>query len=143
MSAYTALWLREVLLPQEPRVAAGLAYHLCDLLLPELAVVCGGEAAGPAPQQPTLLALVEPYCQALARTGDKALVYRLRWAAVPPIRRQCAAALPSCFPLPFPHSTMATVVGPARHWDRIAPLAPARPPARERPGKKQRPPMNR
>ena len=78
---YTDLWLHEVLLPQDNLVAAGLAYHMCDLLLPELAAVCsssGSGGASAAPQQTTLLALLEPFCQALARTRDPALVYRLR-----------------------------------------------------------------
>lgn len=79
---YTQLWLTRVLLPADSHIARGLAYHLCDVLLPELSAVAAaapsnGSARG-VPQQATLRTLLEPFCQALARTRDPALIFRLR-----------------------------------------------------------------
>lgn len=77
MALYTDLWLHQVLLPSDNLVASGLAYHLCDVLMPELsAVVAAGD--GPQPQPQELASLLEPFCQALANTRDPALIYRLR-----------------------------------------------------------------
>jgi hypothetical protein len=88
---YTDLWLSEVLLPHDNRVAAGLGYHLCDVLLPELAAVCSSGGGGSPLQEHTLLALLEPFCQALARTRDPALIYRLRWVELGGTKAQPAA----------------------------------------------------
>lgn len=75
-------WLQEVLLPRDTLVAVGVAYHLTDLLLPELArCLQEGGAKGAAPGDATLRVLLEPFCAALAATHHPALVHRLRCAS--------------------------------------------------------------
>ena len=73
-------WLQEMLMPQDTLAAAGVAYHLTDLLLPELAGCVQAEGGGEAPDNHTLRLLLDPFCRALASTRDAALVYRLRCA---------------------------------------------------------------
>lgn len=83
MQRVAAFWRDEVLLPSDGLAAAGLAYHLADTLLPELAG-CVGEAApgarGGAPDDATLRALLDPFCAALAGADSPAMLYRLRCA---------------------------------------------------------------
>ncbi len=68
-------WQSGVLLPNDVKVAQGVAYHLADVLLTELAGVC--ENATPSPG-PAVAALLEPFVQALATTHDKPLVHCMR-----------------------------------------------------------------
>jgi hypothetical protein len=76
-------WLAEILLPGDTLVAAGVAYHLADLLLPELAAcLADGGSGGAVPDDATLRLLLEPFCRALAGAFNPAMVYRLRWAPV-------------------------------------------------------------
>lgn len=72
-------WQQEVLLPADTLLAAGLAYHLADLALPELArcVAEGGPGARP-PGDASLRLLLQPFCAALASTDSPALLLRLR-----------------------------------------------------------------
>ena len=73
---YAAFWKDEVLLPSDTLAAAGVAYHISDLLLQELSGVVAQPGAAPAAT--TLETLLEPYCAALAATRDAVLVRRLR-----------------------------------------------------------------
>ncbi|RMZ56872.1 hypothetical protein APUTEX25_002961, partial [Auxenochlorella protothecoides] len=72
----TSFWLEEILLPTDTLSATGFAYHLTDLLLPELQRVV--TSAAEQPSAVALAALLEPFCQALAQTGNPALQFRLR-----------------------------------------------------------------
>ena len=81
--AVADIWRSEVLLPGDTLVAAGISYHLSDLLLPELARCCGElGGGGSAPDNAALRLLLEPFCQALAGTTDAALIFRLRYVCV-------------------------------------------------------------
>lgn len=71
-------WLREILLPSDTLPAAGVAFHLADLLLPELARCAAGGSGGGAPDDATLRTLLEPFCRALAAAATPAMIYRLR-----------------------------------------------------------------
>lgn len=79
MSRAAAFWLDEVLLPSDTLAAAGVAYHLADLLLPELGkcVAEGGPRAA-APDDATLRRLLDPFAAALAATSNPAMVHRLK-----------------------------------------------------------------
>jgi hypothetical protein len=72
-------WQQEVLLPADTLLAAGVAYHLADLVLPELArcVAEGGAGVRP-PGDASLRLLLQPFCAALAATDSPALLHRLR-----------------------------------------------------------------
>ena len=77
MERVAGFWLSHVLVPGDTLAAAGVAYHLADLLLPELGRVAG---EGGAPDAATLARLLQPFAAALAATDNPALVYRLRCA---------------------------------------------------------------
>lgn len=62
----------EVLLKKDTTPAAGLSYHLADVVVPALR-----EAAGTAPAL-ALAAVLEPFCQTLAQTEHAVLQVRLR-----------------------------------------------------------------
>lgn len=85
-------WLGEVLQPSDTLAAAGLAYHLADLLLPELGK-CVAEAGprGAAPDDATLRRLLHPFAAALAGTSNPAMVHRLRCALPGGQRPGCSA----------------------------------------------------
>lgn len=72
-------WRDEILLPTDGLAAAGLAYHLADLLLPELSgcVAEGGPRAA-VPDAATLRRLLDPFAAALAGADSPALAHRLR-----------------------------------------------------------------
>ncbi len=92
-------WLSEVLVPSDTLVAAGVAYHLADLLLPELGkcVAEGGPRAA-APDDATLRRLLEPFGAALAATSNPAMVHRLKCARGAGL--QCGALwASSCLPV--------------------------------------------
>lgn len=72
----TGIWLEQVLLPEDTLAATGFAYHLIDLLIPELQrAVTSAEQRPPAA---ALALLLEPFCQALARGNNPTLLNRLR-----------------------------------------------------------------
>lgn len=71
-------WLGEVLLPGDTLAAAGVAFHLADLLLPELAKCVAEGSVGAAPDDATLRMLLEPFCRALAGAATPAMIHRLR-----------------------------------------------------------------
>ena len=73
---FAAFWRDEVLLPGDTLVAAGVAYHVADMVLPQLTIVVS-EAAAPPPAA-ALAALLAPFCAALGDSGDAVLVQRLR-----------------------------------------------------------------
>ena len=73
---FSHFWRSEALLPQDTLPAAGFAYHVADLLLPELSRVVG-EKPDATPSNKTLLLLLEPFCTAAARTKENVLVGRL------------------------------------------------------------------
>lgn len=83
VSRAAAFWLDEVLQPSDTLAAAGVAYHLADLLLPELSkcVAEGGPRAA-APDDAALRRLLEPFASALAATSNPAMVHRFKCAAV-------------------------------------------------------------
>ena len=76
MRSATACWLPEALLPQEAHASNGFAYHLTDLFLVELRRVV--TAPEERPGSAALLALLEPFCQALAQSDHEPLMARLR-----------------------------------------------------------------
>ncbi|KAI3435489.1 hypothetical protein D9Q98_001555 [Chlorella vulgaris] len=79
-------WLHDVLLPGDTLAAAGVAYHLVDLMLPELeACVVYTGANGAVAMDHTLRPLLEPFCAALAATSSPALVVRLRQSLFDPM----------------------------------------------------------
>ena len=63
-----------VLIGTDSHPAAGLAYHIADVFVAELASV---SRAG-RPPAAALKALLEPFCQTLARTSRAAFLPRLR-----------------------------------------------------------------
>lgn len=76
VQAFGDFWRDEMLLPHDTLVAAGVAYHVADMLLPQLKIVVA-EAAAPPPAA-ALAALFSPFCAALGDSGDPVLVRRLR-----------------------------------------------------------------
>lgn len=77
VSEYASFWKDEVLLPKDTLAAAGVAYHIADMLLHELARIV--EAAGAAPPSAdTLRTLLNPFIAAFAETKDSVMIYRLR-----------------------------------------------------------------
>lgn len=79
MQRVADFWREEVLLPSDRVAAAGVAYHLADLLLPELSrCVSEGGPRGAVPDDATLRSLLEPFAAALAAADTPAMVYRLR-----------------------------------------------------------------
>ena len=76
MRSATACWLPEALLPQEAHASNGFAYHLTDLFLVELR--CVVTAPEERPGSAALLALLEPFCQALAQSDHEPLMARLK-----------------------------------------------------------------
>jgi ribosomal RNA-processing protein 1 len=75
---YTAFMTEEVLLPRDTLATAALGYHLADLWIPELLSAAAGESVPAA----ALAALLEPFCQFLARTQQVAGIPRV--LCVPP-----------------------------------------------------------
>lgn len=65
----------DVLLSTDSHPAAGLTYHLADVYVVELKEVCRGGA----PSAAVLQALLEPFCQVLAKTNRAAFLPRLRY----------------------------------------------------------------
>ena len=63
-----------VLLGTDSHPAAGLAYHMADVFVAELATV----SRAARPPAAALKALLEPFCQTLARTSRAAFLPRLR-----------------------------------------------------------------
>lgn len=66
---------KDVLLSTDSHPAAGLTYHLADVYVAELTEVC---RAGP-PSSVVLAALLEPFCQVLAKSSRAAFLPRLRY----------------------------------------------------------------
>lgn len=54
-----------------------MAYHVIDLLLPELTRVVGEAGKGAFPSKKTLETLLDPFCAAAATTKDAVLIRRL------------------------------------------------------------------
>jgi len=54
-----------------------VAYHVIDLLLPELTRVVGEAGKGAFPSKKTLETLLDPFCAAAATTKDAVLIRRL------------------------------------------------------------------
>lgn len=61
--------------PTSQTRSLGLSYHLADVWLPELRKVSGER---PVPAE-ALQALLEPFVAVLERSGEAALVNRVRW----------------------------------------------------------------
>ncbi|KAL4458010.1 hypothetical protein ABPG75_012875 [Micractinium tetrahymenae] len=78
-------WLGEILVPSDTLAAAGVAFHLADLLLPELAKCVAEGGGGAAPDDATLRALLEPFCRALAAAATPAMIHRLRQGVFDPL----------------------------------------------------------
>lgn len=81
-------WLAEILVPHDTLNAAGVAFHLSDLLLPELANCLqqgSSGSSGAAPDDATLRTLLEPFCRALAAAPAPALIHRLRQGVFDPL----------------------------------------------------------
>lgn len=76
VSQYTALLQSEVLLPTDNQRATGLAYHVCDVWLPEVIKVVS-ESNKP-PSSATLALLLQPFCEALTHADEVAMVRRVR-----------------------------------------------------------------
>lgn len=72
---YLALIRDEVLLPSDTLLAIGVAYHVSDVWLPELQAAAAG--GGGRPPHASLVALLEPFAEALARTRQQALLSRV------------------------------------------------------------------
>ncbi|KAL0040673.1 hypothetical protein WJX79_001241 [Trebouxia sp. C0005] len=66
----------DVMLSTDSHPAAGLTYHIADVFMVELKEVCRGGA----PAADVLQALLEPFCQTLAKTNRAAFLPRLREA---------------------------------------------------------------
>ena len=64
-----------VLLATDSHPAAGLTYHLADVYVVEMTEVC---RTGP-PSAAVLAALLEPFCQVLAKSSRAAFLPRLRY----------------------------------------------------------------
>lgn len=75
-----------ILLPTDNQRAIGLAYHLCDIYVPELHAALAATATGSKQQQPGRLSetvlrlLLEPFATTLVRAGEQAMVTRVREA---------------------------------------------------------------
>jgi hypothetical protein len=65
---------KDVMLSTDSHPAAGLTYHIADVFVVELKEVCRGGA----PAADVLQALLEPFCQTLAKTNRAAFLPRLR-----------------------------------------------------------------
>lgn len=76
LAVFTGLWQHEVLCPADTLAAAGVAYHLADILLPELQKMA--RESGQAPDAAALSTLLEPFCQALAVARAPAMVHRVQ-----------------------------------------------------------------
>lgn len=76
MERYTALLHHHLLLPSDTVSAAGVAYHVSDLLVGELRGAVG-DKGGPVPGA-ALEALLLPFVEAL-RVGEQVALHRIRW----------------------------------------------------------------
>ena len=76
LAEFAAFWTKEVLLPEDTVAAAGFAYHIADIVLPELTRVVG--ESGNPPSNKVLAALFEPFYMAAAKTRDNVLVGKLQ-----------------------------------------------------------------
>ena len=65
---------QDVMLNTDSHPAAGLMYHLADVFAVELREVCRGAA----PPAAVLEALLEPFCQVMAKTQRAPFLARLR-----------------------------------------------------------------
>lgn len=68
----------DVMLSTDSHPAAGLTYHIADVFVVELKEVCRGGT----PSADVLQALLEPFCQVLAKSNRAAFLPRLRYADV-------------------------------------------------------------
>lgn len=75
LTEYTTFWLEEVFVPKDTFIAAGFAYHVADLMLPELQKIV--KVSGNPPPRPALMSLLMPFGTAAASTHDDVLVSRL------------------------------------------------------------------
>lgn len=83
---------KDVLLSTDSHPAAGLTYHLADVYVAELTEVC---RAG-APSTGVLAALLEPFCQVLAKSSRAAFLPRLRYGLCAVIHDQDKELSQSC-----------------------------------------------
>lgn len=74
---FSDFWRDQVLLPGDTLAASGVAYHVIDLLLPELTRVIAEAGKGSSPSKKTLTALLDPFCAAAASTKDAVMIRRL------------------------------------------------------------------
>lgn len=74
LSALNDLLLQSCLVPTDDFAAAGVAYHLADIYVEELAGVAEGEPVPPA----ALSLLLEPFVAAISTTPSQALINRIR-----------------------------------------------------------------
>jgi hypothetical protein len=86
MASYADFWRDEVLLPRDTAVAAGVAYHFTEMLLPQLAAVAA-EGLAPPPAA-AVDALLAPYAAALAGTADPVLLRRLQSGLFGPVAEE-------------------------------------------------------
>lgn len=74
VSRFMACLQQDVMLNTDSHPAAGLMYHLTDVFAVELREVCRAAA----PPAAALKALVEPFCQVMAKTQRAPFLPRLR-----------------------------------------------------------------
>lgn len=81
MLQYMDFLSSRVLQPTDGIRAVGLAYHVTDVFLPELARVVS-EGSSKPPQGSILVVLLQPFVDALVAAGEAAPIRRLRSVAV-------------------------------------------------------------
>lgn len=73
MASYTDFLKKHVLQPADTLPAVGLAYHIADIMLPELQAVAGEKRL---PER-VILAMLDPFIDTM-KTGEQAMLHRLR-----------------------------------------------------------------